>query len=146
MSGEHGPECLQKCLKRRFNRQHAILDAQMFGLRLGFAQADIGGIARRQHHRRDLVGAKRIDRQRQRQRRIDAAGQPKQHAGKVIFVDIVANPAHQSCVHARLARTILLDRPSVRGEAARAAIVVGDQQRIDESRRTRSDATIGLNK
>jgi hypothetical protein len=48
----------------------------------GIVQAHLGGVGRRHHHRAHLVGAQRIDGDGQRERRIDAAGQADQRAGK----------------------------------------------------------------
>ena len=91
------------------------------------------------------LGAERIDRERERQRRIDAAGKTEQHARKAVLVDVVADAAHEPGVDDRL-RSSRLRRPANRRarEAPRRRVVLGEQQRIDELRRARRDAAVGF--
>ncbi len=76
------------------------------------------GIARGHRHRMHALGAQRIDRDAQRQRRIDAAGESQHHARKAVLVDIVARALHQRAVDAFL---LALQRHDARRAAARRA-------------------------
>jgi len=64
--------------------------------------ADVRGVARRHHHRLDLVGTERIHRDGQRHRRVDAAAQAEQHPGETALANIVAHRQHQCLPHLRL--------------------------------------------
>jgi hypothetical protein len=57
--------------------------------------ADVGRVGRRHHHRAHPVGAQRIHRNRQHQRRIDAARQAQDGARKAVLAHVVAHAQHQ---------------------------------------------------
>jgi hypothetical protein len=56
------------------------------------------------------LGPERVDRDRQRERRIHAAGQTHDHAGKTMLGDVVAHPEHQRAIDALLVRQFGRDR------------------------------------
>ena len=58
-------------------------------------QADAGGVGAGHHHRAHLACAQRIDRQRQHQRRVNAARQPQQRLHKAVFARVVTQRQHQ---------------------------------------------------
>ena len=62
--------------------------------RLRVLDALLRGIGRGHHDAVDLLRAQGVGRHRRRQRRIDTAGQPDQHAGKGVLVHVIAQPDH----------------------------------------------------
>ena len=67
-----------------------------------------------------MLGAERIDRQRQCQRRVDATGQPQHHTLEAILVDVITHPGDQRLVDQRpipglrLLQTLLEQYPTRR--------------------------------
>ena len=56
----------------------------------------------REHHGAHAVPPKGVDRHRQHERRVDAAGEAEQDAGKLVLADVIAHAHHQSVVDMRL--------------------------------------------
>ena len=142
--GKHRRQSLQKCLEARLDRQHLIIHTERMRLRSGLVQTQLRGIARRQHHRGDTLGTDRIDGDRHGQRRIDATGQAQQYTRKVVLRDVVACATHEGGIDPRGARRRDILRPVLRAEAARDAVVIGDEQGIGEGRGACADRAIGI--
>ena len=89
---------LLKAVDRFGDRQHLVANAEMACELGGIVERDLRGETKRQHDAADALRAQRIDRNRRTQRRVDAAGDAQQHAGKSVLADIVAQAQHASRV------------------------------------------------
>ena len=83
------------------------------------SSAGLRGEARRQHHAAHAFGSERIDGDRRRQRRIDAAGEPEHDAGEAVLGDVVAQPEHSGDVVFALAVVRRAAPPGRRRNASR---------------------------
>ena len=92
--GELGGQALLERIEHRRDRDLVVAHAQALGHVARVDPGDVGGVRRRHHHRAHLVGAQRIDRNGQHQRRVNAARQTQQRAGKAVFAQIVAHAQH----------------------------------------------------
>ena len=94
---------------------------------------DVGRVGRRHHHRAHAIGAERIHRHRQYQRRIDAAGQADDRARETVLADVVAHTGDKRAPRLRL------ERQRRRNLAARAAVAVefDEREALVEHRRAR---------
>ncbi|ETC87142.1 hypothetical protein XHC_3373 [Xanthomonas hortorum pv. carotae str. M081] len=141
---EHRAECGEQAFERRLDRNGFQLDAQRAALLLGQIVGEIGGVARRQPHRSDVVAAQRIDRHRQHQRRIDATGQSQPHLAEAVLAAIVLQPAHHCAPGQRVHALVAIVHPHHRGEAALAGGVVHHQPLIDERGSGRMHGAVGI--
>ena len=103
-------------------------------------QADRSRIRRRHHHRPHARRAERVDRQRERQRRIDAAAEAQQHAGKAVLLDVVAQPEGQCAVGLLLEAAELGARAGLRNAVGE----VGEVHALDELRRKLHQAPVAV--
>ena len=90
-----GRQGLFETLKQGGNRNFVVTHTQALDHVTRIDPADVRGVGRRHHHRVDVVGPDGIHRNRQHQRRIDAAGQPQNRAFKAVLAQIVAHTQHQ---------------------------------------------------
>ena len=111
----------------------------MSRLRRGVVEAHLRRVARRHHHRVHAIGAERIDGDRQRQRRIDAAGQPEHDAGEAMLADVVAHAEHERAVDARFFGQRRLDVPRPRHRRAVDEIDIDRKESFLERRRALHD-------
>jgi hypothetical protein len=58
----------------------------------------VGRVARRHHHRMDAIGPERVDRHRERQRRVDATRQSDDRAGESVLAEIVVHAEHERAI------------------------------------------------
>ena len=113
----------------------------------GIVQAVARGVARRHHHRVHPLRPQRVDRDRGRERGIDAAREAQHDAGEAVLVDIVA----QAQDHGAVDR---LERPAGAGRSGRARPAArrssaprspaGQRQRLDEAGRLRHQPAVGV--
>jgi hypothetical protein len=103
-------------------------------------QAHLRRVGRRHHHRAHLVGAERIDRDRQRQRRIDAARQADDRAREAVLAEVIAHPSlsasYTSASSARAGNLLTADPGT--GGVARA-----DRHALDEAAEPAAERTVG---
>ena len=72
-------------------RVHAVMMPSDYTAAISVLDAHGGGVVGRHHHRVHALGAERVDDDREHQRRIHAAREPEQHAGKFVLVHVVAS-------------------------------------------------------
>ena len=113
--------CRRKASNIGAMRDLVVTHAQPRRHLAGIDPGDVGGVRRRHHHGTHLVGAERVDGQRQHQGRIDAARQADDGAGESVLAEVVA--------HARDQR-----RPGLRFQRGRV-VHVAAQRRRHRSRR-----------
>jgi len=105
--------------KHAFDRNEAALDAERARLRGRILEAHGGGVARGHHHRVHAFGADGIHGNRQRQRRVDAARESHDDAGKIMFHDVVAHAQNERAIHALLIGELRGDGRGERHHATR---------------------------
>ena len=112
----------------------------------GIVEAVARGVARGHHHRVDALGPERIDRDRGREGRVDAARQAEHHAGEAVLGDIVVQAQDHGAVDRLQVRQGRGDRAALHRLQALvgAAPPAGQRQRLDEAGRLRHQAAIGV--
>ena len=114
------------------------------GLHFGQVVGQAGGVARRQAHGIDVFRTQSIDRQRQHQGRIDAAGQAEPDLAEAVLAAIVADPAHDGAPGQGLGASIGLFAPQVALELARTDVVIGNEPMILERLRGGMEPAIAV--
>ena len=101
-------------------------------------------VARRHGDAEDAVRAQRIDRDGGRQRRINAAGKPDQHAGEAVLADIVGEPHRHGAIGGRVSLRQRRARARLAGPAIALARPAGEGERFLERRRLGGEAVVGV--
>jgi hypothetical protein len=99
-AGEHIFQHVQRGLEHRLYRQHVVTDAEVVRLSRCVVAAHLRRVAARHHDGLHALGAERVDGDRQRQCRIDAARQPEHDARETILLDVVARTEHERSIDA----------------------------------------------
>jgi hypothetical protein len=120
-----------KGVEHRADRDHVVAHPDAARHLGGVVQAHLRRVRRRHHHRAHALGPERIAGDGERQRRVDAAGEPEQRAGKAVLVQVVARAQAQRAVDFGLQRQFGGDGA---GDRVRA-VELEQLQRLLEERR-----------
>ena len=141
-TGEFGGQARAKRIEHRHDRDLVVAHAQAFGHLARVEPRDVSRVGRRHHHAAHLVGAERVDRDGEHERRIDAAGQADDDARKAVLADVVAHPRDER------GPGLPLDLGDGGDLAPKAAVgrQFNDASRFLEHRRTRRDTALGVDR
>ena len=133
---QHGGELVH----RRRNGNLVVLHAEPAHHVARVVEAHLRGPGRRHHHAAHPLGTQRVDRDGQRQRRIDAAGQADDGAGKAVLAEVVGHAQLQRGIDLGFARRRLGHAP---GQQI-AVGIVDEFQGLDEGRQLMREAALSV--
>ena len=140
---ERRQHCIER-IHRRLDPYRLVADAEQARAFRRVLEGGLRGVAGRHGDAEDPVSAQRIDGDGGGQRRIDSAGEPDQHAGEAVLIDIVAQ-AHR---HGAIGRGVAVGQRGARAGRASPAIALprpaSEHESVLEGGRLGREAVVGV--
>ena len=139
---EDGREHPAQRVHRRLDPHHLVADAEQARALRRVVERGLRRVAGRHGDAEDPLRTQRIDGDGRCERRIDPAGEPDQHAGEAVLVDIVGEP---QC-HGAIGGGVTLRQRGARAGLAGPAVALprpaGERERLLEGRRLGGESVV----
>ena len=143
-AGEDRRQHAAERIHRRLDPQHLVADSEQACALGRVVEGGLRRVARRHDDAEHPVGAQRIDGDGGRQRRIDAAGKPDEHAGEAVLPDVIGQPQRHGAVGRRVAVRQCGARAGRAGPPVAFSRPAGEHDRFLKRRRLGGEAVVGV--